>query len=378
MSLENIDNKSAESLQWFWGVTTLTRVRARGEEIRQFILKNVQNNPTSVSKLAVDRFSISRQAVNAHLKRLVKEGALKEKGATKGRHYELAPLVEWEATYPIANGPGEDVVWRNDIAKLVGQLPENVLEIWSYGFTEMFNNARDHSGGSSILVAIRKTAVTTEMAISDNGIGIFRKIQAAHNLLDERHAIFELAKGKLTTDPEHHSGEGIFFTSRAFDGFDILSGGVYFGHEFDDDENWLIERQEARPGTTIFLKLGNHTARTLEKIFDQYSDEETYGFSTTVVPVKLAQYGNDRLISRSQAKRVLARVELFQKVILDFDKVPTIGQAFADEVFRVFAKEHPRVQLIPIHANSEVTRMITRAQALDLGTGVAVPPSDAS
>jgi len=36
-----------------------------------------------------------------------------------------------------------------------------------------------------------------------------------------------LAKGKLTTDPKRHSGEGIFFSSRMFDEFDILSGGVF-------------------------------------------------------------------------------------------------------------------------------------------------------
>jgi len=56
------------------------------------------------------------------------------------------------------------------------------------------------------------------------------------------------------------------------------------------------------------------------------------------VPVKLAQYGNDKLVSRSQAKRLLARVELFKVVMLDFTNVPTIGQAFADEIFRVFRK----------------------------------------
>ena len=57
-------------------------------------------------------------------------------------------------------------------------------------------------------------------------MGIFKKIQKALDLLDERHAILELAKGKLTTDPKHHTGEGIFFTSRMFDEFTILSGGV--------------------------------------------------------------------------------------------------------------------------------------------------------
>jgi len=339
----------------------MSGVRARGEEVRRFLLENVQANPSNISKLAMDHFKISRQAVNGHLKRLVHEGALREKGNTKGRLYALTPLVEWEQHYPIVGGPPEDVAWRDDIAKVLGNLPRNVLDIWSYGFTEMFNNARDHSGGSSIDVRVKKTAVTTEMVILDDGVGIFRKIQAALNLLDERHAIFELSKGKLTTDPSRHSGEGIFFTSRVFDAFDILSGGVIFMHEFGDSEDWLLERKTPGDGTAVFLKLGNHTSRTTRKIYDQYSDKDDYAFSKTVVPVELAQYGNDSLISRSQAKRVLVRVELFRKVILDFKNVPSIGQAFADEVFRVFAREHPNTDLVPIHASSEVKRMIARA-----------------
>lgn len=86
----------------------------------------------------------------------------------------------------------------------------------------MFNNAIDHSGGTAITVQINKTAISTEIIISDDGIGIFKKIQSEFDLLDERHAIFELSKGKLTTDPRNHSGEGIFFTSRMFDQFEIL------------------------------------------------------------------------------------------------------------------------------------------------------------
>lgn len=342
----------------------MSTVRARGEEIRKFILVNVQANPNNISRLASDRFSITRQAVNGHLNRLVQEGSLREKGKTRSRTYELAPLVEWSHEYPLntSTAPEEDVVWRNDISAILGPLPENVRDIWAYGFTEMFNNARDHSGGSLVDVSIKKTAIATQMLVADDGVGIFRKIQKAMNLLDERHAVFELSKGKLTTAPDRHSGEGIFFTSRVFDSFDILSGGVFFKHQFGDDEDWLSERKTPADGTAVFMSLNNHTARTTKKVFDQYAGgSDNYGFNKTVVPVELAQYGNDKLISRSQAKRVMARVDLFTTVVLDFKDVPTIGQAFADEVFRVFAKEHPGIELLPIRANAEVKQMIQRA-----------------
>jgi hypothetical protein len=111
------------------------------------------------------------------------------------------------------------------------------------------------------------------------------------------------------------------------------------------------------------MKLKNHTARTCKKIFDQYSDKEDLGFVKTVVPVRLAQSRNDKLISRSQAKRVLSRVELFKIVVFNFDGVQTIGQAFSDEIFRVFANAHPGIELYAVNANSEVKRMIESAKA---------------
>ena len=78
--------------------------------------------------------------------------------------------------------------------------------------------------------------------------------------------------------------------------------------------------------------------------------------------MSLAQYGNDQLISRSQAKRLLLRVELFKIVIFDFRGVESIGQAFADEIFRVFAHQHPSIELASIHANLSVKQMIDRAR----------------
>ena len=337
-------------------------VRSRGEDIRRYILEHVEKYPNDIGKIASEHFGITRQAVNKHLQKLCLSQALMESGNTRGRIYKLAPLSEWHVQYKITPELAEDIVWRNDIHQVISPLPENVVDIWQHGFTEMFNNAIDHSGGSYILVSIRKNAVNTEMLIKDDGIGIFKKIQTEMNLLDERHAILELSKGKLTTDPKNHSGEGIFFTSRMFDSFDIHSGGVYFNHRFGDERDWLLERDEFKNGTGVLMEINNHTARTSKKIFDQYTSGDDYAFNKTVVPVKLAQYGNDKLISRSQAKRVLARIELFKIVIFEFEGVEFIGQAFADEIFRVFAQKHPEIQLITTKANREVKQMIERAK----------------
>ena len=342
----------------------MTRIRSRGEKIRGFIINNVEKYPTDVAKITADKFNITRQAVNKHFKKLVDEDALTQHGNTRNRSYRLHSLVEWQKNYILTDPLAEDVVWRQDVITLLGQIPENVLDIWHYGFTEMFNNAIDHSDGTTLSIQLQKTATSTEIALYDDGIGICKKIQTELDLLDERHAILELAKGKLTTDPDNHTGEGIFFTSRMFDGFEILSGGTYFSHKFGEKEDWILERDKFSSGTAVWMKLNNHTSRTTKKIFDKFTSDDDFGFTKTIVPVKLVQYGDDKLVSRSQAKRLLARIDRFRTVLFDFQDVDTIGIAFADEVFRVFALKHPEIELIPIKANSAVSRVIHRAQVV--------------
>lgn len=336
-------------------------IRKRGEEIRQFILDNVEHHPKDVVALTANAFDISRQAVNKHIKRLVEQNALLVRGSTKSRHYLLHPLVKWEHIYSLDGNLAEDVVWRTDISEFVSDLPDNVIDIWQYGFTEILNNAIDHSSGNQVYIQVTKTATTTEIVIYDDGEGIFKKIQRELGLLDERHSVLELAKGKLTTDPDNHTGEGIFFSSRMFDDFAILSGSIDFSHKYDEIEDWILERQKFQSGTGVFMQLKNNTARTSKQIFDTFSSDDDYGFTKTVVPVRLTQYGDDKLVSRSQAKRLLARIEKFKTVIFDFDDVDSVGQAFADEIFRVFKMQHPDIDLIYLNANKPVQQMISRA-----------------
>ena len=341
----------------------MNKVRTGGELVRKFLIENMDQHPSDIVRLTAEKFDCTRQAVHKHLQRLVAEGAVTVSGATRNKRYALAPLVHWKKSYAVEGKLAEDVVWRQDIVALLGKLPENVLHIWQYGFTEMFNNVIDHSEATNVFVCLTKTSAATTVEIYDNGVGIFKKIQAALDLVDERHAVLELAKGKFTTDPENHSGEGIFFSSRMFDEFSILSGEVYFSHEFNKKEDWIIQRN-TQDGTLVTMVLHNHTSRTTKNVFDKFTSEEDYAFTKTVVPVKLMKYGDDNLVSRSQAKRLLARFDRFKIVMLDFSGVSLIGQAFADEVFRVFKAKHPGVELIPIHTSPEVQRMISRAAAL--------------
>ncbi|MFO0960978.1 MAG: STAS-like domain-containing protein [Isosphaeraceae bacterium] len=209
------------------------------------------------------------------------------------------------------------------------------------------------------------------ITIADDGVGIFEKIRAKLGLADPREAILELAKGKFTTDPARHSGQGIFFTSRMCDRFAIRSGHLLFDHDPTSDEDWLVEVEATdQRGTTVSLGVRADTPRTTKEIFDQYTDldSDDYSFSKTHVPISLARYDAEQLVSRSQAKRVLSRFDRFKEVVLDFRGVESIGQAFADEIFRVHRASHPGIKIVAISANESVQRMINRAISSDPGS----------
>ena len=217
--------------------------------------------------------------------------------------------------------------------------------------------------GSNVVVTVKRNPGEVELIVSDQGVGIFRKIQRALNLPSQREAIFELSKGKLTTDPDHHTGEGIFYTSRMFDKFHLLSGDLFLSHRRDGDD-WLTGSENSdSPGTIVFMTIDPSSTHTAEEIFEHYSvPREDFAFNKTNVVLGLLDTGDQSLVSRSQAKRVLARLPRFKEVILDFDGVKSIGPAFADEIFRVFVRAHPEVHLFPINISDDVQRMITRAR----------------
>jgi anti-sigma regulatory factor (Ser/Thr protein kinase) len=339
-------------------------VTRKTDEIRDFIINNVEEYQNKISTITAEKFSVSRQAVFKHINSLVKDGTLEVQGKTKDRKYKLKPILGKNFKLDL-KGLEEDIVWRTNILPFLADTPDNIQKICSYGFTEMLNNAIDHSNGKTVIINIEKTLKDIQILIWDNGVGIFNKIQQELGLSDALHAILELSKGKLTTDPKRHTGEGIFFSSRIFDIFSISSGKLYFAHISNtnniEGSDWLLEnKEEAVKGTAVRMKINLDSKRTTKQVFDFYSED--YDFTKTHIPVFLAQHGNENLISRSQAKRLLTRFEKFKEIILDFQDVEIIGQAFADEIFRVFQNEHPTINLYPINANEAVLGMIHRAR----------------
>jgi len=334
----------------------------QSKHIKDFILNKIGAGEKNPVKITSEHFGISRQAVNRYLKKLTEEGLIGAGGTTRNREYHIKELLNKISKYDITVPLAEDKVWREDIKPFLNDLPKSVMDICEYGFTEILNNAIEHSEGTEARVNLFIDILKIRFVIIDNGVGIFNKIRTKFNLDDELHAILELSKGKLTTDPARHSGEGIFFTSRVFDEFSIFSGNLFFNHDAQSGD-WLLDSKKNFNGTHIEMLINRSSKQTLKAIFDQFASKNNYGFTKTKVPVILSKYGDENLISRSQARRLLFRFNCFKEIILDFNKVNMIGQAFADEIFRVFQNNNPEINIWWVNANKDVENMILRAKS---------------
>jgi hypothetical protein len=213
---------------------------------------------------------------------------------------------------------------------------------------------------------MRQTPVQMQMLISDDGVGVFGRIEQNFAIDDQTLAMLELSKGKLTSDPDRHRGHGLFFCSRLADVFDIHANSAAFQCRGWERQQWHASRPAARAGTAIYLAISLDTPRTLDAVLRAHSmDEAGYRFDRTSVPLHLiGMGGSDRsgsdlaLASRADAKRVAARLSEFSLAELDFNGIHDIGHAFADELFRVFPRCHPQVRLQPVGMSPQVAAMI--------------------
>lgn len=351
--------------------------KLNANEIKGYLVRAIHQTGKSPVSRAADFFGVTRATANRYLAELVNEGTIRVEGlGTRNRRYHLAPPEIIEQEFSIDPSVREEEVWRHFQNLLKGS-EGSERQLCFYGLTEIVNNAIDHSGGTTMRVSMTKTPGFVEILVSDNGIGIFNKIAQALQLEHVEQSLLELSKGKFTTDETKHSGEGIFFTSRMFDHFIILSGNLLFSHITQEtsseapgrtfigsSSDWLWDLEETSfRGTQVQMRLNLPSKRTPEEVYSQYrTDEIDSGFSRTIIPLNLAKIGDEFLVSRSQARRVLARANRFKEVIFDFAKVESIGQAFADEIFRVFVTEHPEVHISVVGANMNVLRMIRHAE----------------
>lgn len=324
----------------------------RKKSIIIYLLEKIEQKDEGISKSVAQAFSVNQNTVHTYINELVDEKIIKR---IKRGQYEL---VKEEYKYDLKreNGDLDTDTYAYDycLQEHICDLAVNVQAIWSYAFSEMINNVMDHSAAENVKVIVEQDYLNTNVMIADDGIGIFKKIKEhfAFSSLDE--AICELFKGKLTTDSENHSGEGIFFSSKMMDDFFIVSSGKIFTNNKYDNSRIISIAVENVKGTCVIMSLSNFSHKNPQEVFDLYANVDG-GFIRTKIPMK--NIFDTSPVSRSQAKRVCNRLEKFKEVVIDFDGVQWMGQGFAHQIFVVFVKEHPDISLIPINMNEDITKM---------------------
>lgn len=310
---------------------------------------------------------VSRQYISSIINDMVKEGLLLKGGSTASAFYALPKnadrIYETIRLRFKRESLEEHRVFNNirDRHSFVANLPENISSILFYAFTEMLNNAIEHSQSKEVAIEIRVDKKNLTFIVNDFGIGVFRNVMLKRKLKSEIESMQDLLKGKTTTQPHSHTGEGIFFTSKVADVF-LLDSFDYRMRVDNVVKDVFFEKLDSRKkGTKVTFAIALDSRKHLNDVFSQFVAEPgEVGFNKTEILVRLFTQGTI-YISRSQARRILSGLEKYELIVLDFDKVTTIGQAFADEIFRVFQQRYPKIKIEAINMIEPVKFMIDRA-----------------
>lgn len=327
------------------------------DDIRLLVDDLVSRRETLTSRELAEAAGISRQAAQGWLRRGVEEGWLRAEGAARATRYRRA-----EPRFVFARaGLEEDRVWDTVQQRVPGMstLAGDDRAAVAYAFTEMVNNAIDHSGAEHVAVSVDLAPERVTFRIEDDGVGAFEHFRTQTGLGDPIEAIQEISKGKATTDPARHTGEGIFFTSKVASRFELHAGALRWVVDNALQDTAILEAPPRR-GTSVTVVIARPVPRPLAEVFAEYAGDLAFDRTRTVV--KLFAVGRD-FVSRSEARRLLHGLERFREVVVDFARVDGIGQGFADEIFRVWAHAHPEVRLIPENMNAAVAFMVRRALA---------------
>jgi anti-sigma regulatory factor (Ser/Thr protein kinase) len=327
---------------------------------KQKILDYLSGRESATGKELREHLGISRQALNVHLRRLIESGDVTKSGSTRAARYGLpsrAPVPAVASRHLALEGLDESTVYDSlaTVLNLRTLLRRNVEAIVRYAFTEMLNNAIEHSEADRSKIRLRLEAGVVSFEVRDRGIGAFHSIASKLHLDDEEVALVELVKGKTTTMGETHTGEGIFFTSKVADRFRLRSHRIQVEwNKFRNDV--FVSQRRFIEGTEVRFTVQRDVRRRLEDVFGEFAPAEyDFQFQKTRVLVKLLQTD---YVSRSEAKRLLANLERFSEIVLDFKDVDSIGQGFADEIFRVFARRHPEITISTENTDPVIAAML--------------------
>lgn len=330
--------------------------------ITPWITATTLAHPHDLAAQLMQRLSVSRRSAAKAIARLIEAQWLVQQGTPRRPHHVPGLLRQVVQRYPLA-GLDEALPWSRDFAPNF-TLPANVARLAQHAFGELLNNAIDHSGGTSVTVSMRQTPAHLQLLVSDDGCGLFDKVAQSFQITDPALAMLELSKGKLSSDPQRHTGRGLFFTSRIADVLDLHANDTAYQHRDWQRHRWSRTTPAARGGTSVFVAIALDTTRTLDAVLREHShDGQGYAFERTMVPLRLLTAPGCALDSRAQARRAALRLQQFRHAQLDFSGVDDIGHGFVDELFRVFARSQPQLTLEPVNMAPDVRTLIDSVRA---------------
>ena len=331
------------------------------EKVKNYILRLIKNGRKDYVKATIDAFNISKSSVYNYVKQMENDSLIEKKNGgyvlrTSYYHY----FFKNDGTL------GEDRVYSQFISQHI-QFKKNVNSIWNYAFTEMMNNAIEHSEAENIYVSIFQNHLETQILIRDDGIGIFKNIQrfmkeTKNEAISLQECVSLLFAGKFTTAKQYHTGEGIFFTSHIMDEFIIYSDDNFFtrnnftSSQIEDES--LHNFMNMSNGTVVRMTLNNNTKKILADVFNTFAPVDE-GFIKTNIPIA-HMFSGGNPVSRSEARRLLESISVFTDISLDFMGVDEIGQGFAHELFVLGKQKYPNINLRINNTCKTVEDMIKR------------------
>ena len=340
-----------------------------------------RGRPLSAAEIA-RRLKVTRPTVSRHLTAMIEDGRVAKEGGGKRVRFRngFAGMAVSEDEVPtdrkdIGTPPpsslsfvrrypraviSEDRVWQEllSLHPVLGRLSVPARELFRIRLHRDAQQRHRALAGREVEVCFSQASDDTlSFEIQDDGVGLFQSLRRSLRLGSVEEAVKKLSQSRLPPLPDGRVAAGLFFSSRAARRFEVDSNGF----------RWMVDNQSGstaaasagpRKGTRVRFQGELQPRRTLAELFARYS-EHTIVHKTRVVVTLGTSF-----ISRKEAQRLLAPLERFHTVVLDFKDVKEIGQGFADEVFRVWPSSHPHVTLEPINMSPVVSLMIDHARRI--------------
>ncbi|MEE9165599.1 MAG: hypothetical protein V3U15_04995, partial [Nitrospinota bacterium] len=102
-------------------------------QIRDFVVDNVESNSNKIVRLTAEKFKTSRQYVNNQINALIHEGILYRKGDKKGARYFLKSLVKKTFHFVSGRDRDESKLWDEHLSGFFLTIQKNVSDICHFG-----------------------------------------------------------------------------------------------------------------------------------------------------------------------------------------------------------------------------------------------------